>query len=241
MNNTSRLLMIAGIIGLSLITFPSFAQIKYGPKIGFNFSEMPDFTEFIIDQQIYTGYHIGVEGEYKLSDKLFIQSSVLFCKKGSKYVVGNIADGNTEGFTNYQFYSFYADMPIELEYKYVLHKWNIIVLVGPQIGYGIAGKWTASDMTTSNIHFGNESTDDFKPFDFGVTAGAGVEFGRVQVSSHFYYGMRTLSTSSPPLKEKQFSTISISIAYLFGKNKKDYGDYNLRYLNRSKTNKQHRK
>ena len=84
--------------------------------------------------------------------------------------------------------------------------------------------------------------DDLKPFDYGINFGGGVELGRFQISSQYYQGLRTLSTLTPPLKEQKYKVLSISIAYLFGKEKRVYMDYESRYLaDKSSRSKGHRK
>jgi hypothetical protein len=235
-----RLLSLACLVTFSCIANLSFAQIKYGPKVGINFSELPNHTEYIINQEIYNGYHFGAVSEFRLFGNLFLQPGVLISNKGSKYIVGNDTGGNTTGFTNFQFSAFYADMPVNLLYKVGRGSYKFILLAGPQIGYGLTGRWKATYGTESKVHFGNGPEDDIKPFDFGFNIGGGLEAGRFQISSQYYLGLRTLSTLTPPLEEQKFKVITISIAYLFGKDQKVYKDYRSRFLSKHSRNKAHR-
>lgn len=235
-----RILSIAYFIAFTFLADPAFAQIKYGPKAGLNFSELPNYTEYIINQQIYNGYHFGIISEFKLSGKLFLQPGLLISNKGSEYIVGNNTGGNTTGFSNFQFSAFYADVPVNLAYKIGRASYKFLLLAGPQIGYGLTGKWEATYGTESDVHFGNGPEDDLKPFDYGVNIGAGLEAGRFQISSQYYIGLRTLSTVTPPLEEQKYKVLTISIAYLFGKDQKLYMDYESRYLRKHSRNKTHR-
>jgi hypothetical protein len=200
----------------------SFSQIKFGPKVGLNFSELPNYTEYIIDQKICIGYHLGVIAELRLSDVLFLQPGVLISSKGSKYIVGNNTDGSTNGFSDFKFSCLNAEIPLDLIYKFDLPSFKLLLIAGPHFGYGLKGKWESSDGTSSKIHFGNDPVDDLKPFDYGLDLGAGVEVGRIQFSSLYYTGLKTLSTMNPPRKEQKYKVLSISIAYLFGKEKRGF-------------------
>jgi hypothetical protein len=236
-----RLLSIFYFITFSLNTNLSYAQIQFGPKIGLNFSVLPNNTEYIINQHIYNGYHLGAISEFRLFEHLFLQPGVLISNKGSEYNVGNNSFSTTTGLSSFQFSGFYADIPLNLIYKYDLGAFKLFLVAGPQVGYGLTGKWTTSYGTSSNVHFGNDSDDDLKPFDFGINFGGGVQAGRIQVSSQYYLGLRTLSTLSPPLEEQKYKVLSISIAYLFGKDKRDYKDYESKYLQNSSKSKRTRK
>lgn len=217
------LLTLGYLIGFTFNSNLSFAQIKFGPKAGFNISELPNNTEYIIgNHHIYSGYHAGVTADIRLVKELFLQPGVLITNKGSKYVAGNNIDGSTTGFSNFQFSGFYTDIPINLAYKFELRTFKLLLIAGAQLGYGLTGKWKTSDGTTSKVHFGNEPVDDFKPFDYGLDFGAGVEVGRIQITSLYYMGLKSLSTLNPPLKEQKFKVLSLSVAYLFGKEKRTF-------------------
>jgi len=57
----SGLLSTALVIAFALNANLSIAQVKFGPKVGLSFSELPNHTKYIIGgPQIYNGYHIGI-------------------------------------------------------------------------------------------------------------------------------------------------------------------------------------
>ncbi len=242
MKTPFSLLTLVYLIGFTFNANLSFAQIKFGPKAGFNISELPNNTEYIIgNHHIYSGYHAGITADIRLVKELFLQPGVLITNKGSKYVAGNNIDGSTTGFSNFQFSGFYTDIPINLAYKFDLRTYKILLIAGSQLGYGLTGKWKTSDGTTSKVHFGNDPVDDFKPFDYGLDFGAGVEVGRIQITSLYYMGLKSLSTLNPPLKEQKFKVISISVAYLFGKEKRGYKNYRRETCRTYDEPKDHRK
>jgi hypothetical protein len=165
----------------------------------------------------------------------------LITNKGSEYIVGNNTNGSSTEFSNFQFSGVYMDIPLNLIYKFNLRSGKVLLIAGPQIGYGLTGKWKSSNGASAKVHFGNDPVDDLKPFDYGLDFGAGVEFGGFQVSSQYYMGLRTLSNSTPPLKEQKFKTLTISIARLFGKEKRVYKNYRNELCRTYDQHKGHRK
>jgi hypothetical protein len=237
-----RLLSLVYFIAFTFNSNLSFSQIKFGPKVGLNFSELPNNTKYIIGKHhIYNGYHLGVIAELRLFNELFLQPGVLITTKGSKYIVGNNTGGSTTGFSDFQFSCSNAEIPLDLMYKINQGSFKLLLVAGPHFGYGLAGKWEASYGSSSKVHFGNDTVDDLKRFDYGLDFGAGVEFGRIQFSSQYYLGLKTLSTLTPPLKEQKYKVLSVSIAYLFGKGKRVYKDYETEFWRRYSHNKGHRK
>jgi hypothetical protein len=232
-----RLLTIACFFVFIFNSNFSIAQIKFGPKAGLSFSELPNNTKYIIGkQQLYGGYHIGVIAEYRLFEKLFLQPGLLITTKGSKYIVGNDTAGIATGFSDFEFSAIYVDIPLNLVYKFDMGPCKLLLITGPQIGFGIRGRWSASYNTSSKVHFGNGSNDDLKPFDYGLNFGAGFEVGKIQFSSQYYLGLKTLSALSPPLIEQKYKVLTISVAWLFGDDERVYRDYKSIYLRKHRQN-----
>jgi hypothetical protein len=236
-----RFLSLACFIVLALNADLSFAQIKYGPKVGLNFSELPNYNEYIIDQQIYNGYHFGAISEFRIFNNLFLQPGLLISNQGSEYIVGNNTGGTTTGYSNFQFSVFYADLPINLVYKVGRRSFKFLILAGPQIGFGLTGKWEATYGRESTVHFGNGPEDDMKPIDYGFNLGGGLEAGRFQITSQYYLGLNTISTLTPPQEEQKYKILTISIAYLFGKDSREGMDFETRYRQKYNRAKAHRK
>ena len=66
------------------------------------------------------------------------------------------------------------------------------------------------------IYFGTETSDDAKAFDYGLTAGAGVEFKGVQLGVTYSFGLANISK----VKQDDYSTknrvLGISLGYKIG-------------------------
>lgn len=223
------------------ISHHSFSQIRFGPKAGLLLTELPNNTRFITKQKIHPGYAIGAVAEAGLSDRLFIQPGVQLSNRGSGYTAGNTIGGNPADFPEFSFSALYADVSANLLYKPDILSDKFFVLAGPQVGYGLSGKWKTSHGTTSEIHFGTASTDDYKPIDYGINIGAGVEIGNFEISSQYYFSLSTVSASDPPLEEQKYKAVNIAVTYLFMKEKKKYKAMDCRYLYVSKKYKTQRK
>jgi hypothetical protein len=229
------------LLGVLLFnSHPSFSQFKFGPKLGLYFTKLPNDTKFILEQKIHTGYIVGTVVESRLFNNLYIQPGIFISNRGSGYKVGNKKGGIVSGFTNYRFSVFYTDITANFLYKIDLHSYKLFLTAGPHLGYGISGKWTAFDETKSYIRFGTNPTDDYKPFDYGINIGGGLQFGRFQISSQYYLGLHTISPLNPPLVEQKYKALDISITYLFVNEKKKYAAMDCRYLY-IKKHKTHRK
>ena len=53
---------------------------------------------------------------------------------------------------------------------------NLIVNFGPYLGYAISGKYK-NDIADTDIEFGSDDTDKYKPFDMGANIGFGYMLG----------------------------------------------------------------
>jgi hypothetical protein len=237
MKKNARYLSIAFITAITLNSNISSGQVRFGPKVGLNFSELPNNTNFIIgNQHIYNGYHLGAVAELKIFDHLYLQPGVFLTNKGSKYNVANTTSGTATGYSNFQFSCFYTDLQLNFIYNFDFGSFKLFLLSGPQIGLGLNGKWTSTYKSSSKVHFGYDPQDDFKPLDYGINFGGGIEIGRIQFSSQYYVGLKSLSTTIPPLEEQKYKNLSISFSYLFG-NENVYRDYKSKYLSKHKNNK----
>jgi hypothetical protein len=231
MRLTPGFIGIVFFIALAFNTNPCSSQARFGPKVGLNFSKLANSSDYVIgNQQIYNGYHFGAISEFRLYGQLFLQPGILITNKGSKYLIGNDTGGGTTGYSYFQFYTFNADIPLNLKYNFNPGSYRIIFTAGPQIGFGLSGKWTASNRTSSKVHFGNDPNDDLKRVDAGLNLGVGLEVGRIQFSTQYYMGLRSLSPTILNSKEQRFKMLSISIACLFGRETKVRRDYENRYL-----------
>ena len=206
------------------------SQIKIGPEVGLDYSKLSLKMHYIVDnKQVFSGFHIGILTEFKISERLFLRPTCFIATRGSKYIVGSDASQSTTGFTNFQFESLYTYIPVNFIYKVGPRTYKILLILGPEFGCGFKGKWEASGSTSSGLHFGSDTEDDLKQLDFGVNSGVGAEVGRFQYSLQVYYGLRSLTTMTSPDMEQKYRVLALSVGYLFGSSERSYRDYESKF------------
>jgi hypothetical protein len=185
-----------GLLALSLcFVFSAQAQIKYGVKGGFNASSISGFDEFLkfstneegnspanINSKYKSGFHLGLMFQYNFESKFFLQPELLFSNQGStleakiNYEGVKYSDSETSTIN-------YLQLPIYAGYKFNAGpSLDIIAGVGPYLAYGVH----ASDL------FGSSDPGTFdvlKRFDAGLSAMAGVEYDKLQLTLGFDFGL----------------------------------------------------
>jgi hypothetical protein len=89
----------------------------------------------------------------------------------------------------------YIDIPLLARGNMMVRNTVIFIEAGPYAGYGLAGKASIETADTSrswNIHWGKEPQDEFRRFDYGVIAGAGLEWNRFSLEACFAYGIANI-------------------------------------------------
>lgn len=117
------------------------------------------------DLKMLTGFHIGVDYEIGVAPDFYFAPGLQFSTKGT-----NIDFVETKAVLNY------FEVPLNLVYKPLLGDGNLIVNFGPYLGYAISGKYK-DDIADTDIEFGSDDTDDYKPFDMGANIGFGYQLG----------------------------------------------------------------
>jgi hypothetical protein len=140
-----------------------------GVNAGVNFfnQTMKSNGNKVDDLKMLTGFHIGVDYEIGVAPDFYFAPGLQFSTKGTKSEVDNL---ETKKSLNY------LEVPLNLVYKPVLGTGNLIVNFGPYLGYAISGKYK-DDIADTDIEFGSDDTDDYKPFDMGANIGFGYQLG----------------------------------------------------------------
>lgn len=117
------------------------------------------------DLKMLTGFHIGVDYEIGVAPDFYFAPGLQFSTKGT-----NVDFVDTKAVMNY------FEVPLNLVYKPLLGDGNLIVNFGPYLGYAISGKYK-NDIADTDIEFGSDDTDNYKPFDMGANIGFGYQLG----------------------------------------------------------------
>ncbi|WP_320052866.1 porin family protein [uncultured Acetobacteroides sp.] len=179
------------------------AQVKFGPKVGLNFSTM---SMDGVDAKMRTGYQVGMVFQGDIAPNVFIQPSILFSSKGSKY-----DNTDTKVVANY------IDVPVNFGYRINLGGANLNLLAGPYLAYGVGGKVTNDFILATkdrDIKWGTDKDeDDFRPFDMGLNLGGGVEYNNFQISLQYGFGLLNVNADSDFTTKN--GVLSLTAAYLF--------------------------
>lgn len=177
--------MIRFFLSAALITvFFTTAHAQYfGLKGGLTFSNLT--LEEADDRNIRTGYNLGGYVNLPLNSALAFQPELNLTTKGA---VGEYDILFFQG--EYGFNMTYIDAPlagvVRLGSAFELH-------AGPYLGY-LTG---SSFSTEGDFGEGEEEldTDDFNSLDYGLFAGAAVNFGPLQFGARYHYGLNEIADS----------------------------------------------
>jgi len=200
------------------------AQFSVGARAGFNLSNV--YGADTGDSKWKPGFQIGVVGDYALSDAFSLQPGILFSTLGwkvdhssSETIMGETVNIAAKTTTNLN----YIQIPVNAQYKLDLGSMKLLLQAGPYFGFGLGGKLkgeTIFDGKKENIDekikMGNDEV--FKVFDIGLGAGAGLQFGSVQIGLAYQLGFVNLNNMSDIVDTKMYNHgLSLSVTYLFGK------------------------
>jgi len=213
---------------LFLVSMQTFAQVRFGIKAGFNLANMTDKDRngtYSNDYKMKEGFHLGVTAEYSISNNFSLEPGLLYSSKGftkPEYKAG--IDGHTVDEPEIKITSNYLEVPINAIYKINLGSVKILLNAGPYLAYALSGKLKANkiwfgineDQTERKLKIGNQATDDFKALDYGLNAGAGIEFKKISLGLQYGLGLANIAPSSDIGYTLNNKVISLSLSYKFG-------------------------
>lgn len=199
----------------------SFAQ-KFGVKAGLNLSNMlaKDDHETNSDQfKMTPGFHIGPTLEIPINEMISIETGLLLSTKGFKMTE---KDGGDEYKVTAN--PWYIDLQLTPKVSFNVGGPKIYAVLGPYIGIGLTGKFkykeTYNGTTTTDdedILWGSDAEeDDLKRLDFGLVAGAGVEFGFLQIGMSYGLGLANISPYTDEGTKGKNRVLGISVGLKFG-------------------------
>lgn len=173
-------------------------------------------------------FNFGVTMDYKLNESLYITSAVEFVNKGAKFhLVNEHPEGNrTVTFDKSTVCAMYLQMPLHVGYRFnVSQNTNVVVHAGPYIAYGLSGKVELGDkviLKTSEgttvvglndyiVSIGGVSREEetfseeaFKKFDWGLGAGAKLEYNNTNIGVRYDIGLYDLARWDKGVYNKNF-------------------------------------
>lgn len=155
---------------------------KIGIKAGANFSNY--YVHDVSDQDLKTGYHLGVFFKAPINDRVSLQPEVLFSQKGSTlYYRNTFASGTLDLTMNY------IDVPILFRVDVVP---GFYISAGPYMSFLVNA--TVKDMDPNGSTKFEDELDksDFNEFDWGMSGGVGFEIGAFNIGARYNYGLVTV-------------------------------------------------
>jgi hypothetical protein len=146
-------------------------KTTFGVRAGMNFQNIngKDGAGNKLQHDLTTGFNAGINAEMPLGGGMYLQPGILFTQKGAK-----LEQSSDKVKLNY------IDIPVNLVYKPILGKGNMVLGFGPYVGFGLGGKReyanTESDVTFSNETVSSLDYSRFKKVDAGANFLAGYEF-----------------------------------------------------------------
>jgi hypothetical protein len=164
-------------------------ESKFGIKGGVNFSNL--YTKDVDDQNVLTGYTIGVFTQVPLTNWVSFQPELLYTTKGAELEYDNaFVEGTGKFRLNY------IEVPVLLKINLTDH-FNIHA--GPYAAFLVNSKITNED-ANGNINFEDEvDSNDLNKFDYGLAAGLGFDFDNFGIGARYNYGLSTVG------KERSFA------------------------------------
>ncbi len=168
---------------ISFIVFFSFvsvcltyAQTKFGVKIGGNFSTIEETKSDFDDYEPSLGLQVGGFAKFTHSERFNLQSEITYSRKGA-YTKGF---NSQESDSKYQLN--YVNLPILLGYKFA-EKWSF--LFGAEFGYLVSAK-VKREKKSIDI----EDRFSVNKLDFALVAGFEYKLNnQVLVGSRYLYGL----------------------------------------------------
>jgi len=198
--------MVMAISMMFVINF-SQAQIKFGPKVGVNLSNMTLTSSGLSLCPVgKTGMNVGFVSEIPLKNSFVLQPGILYSTKGSNYHFSG---------SELSILPTYIEIPVNVMCKSNMGIMNMLVFAGPYAGIGVGGQ-SNKPAGLNDIMYGSGADSDMKAFDFGMNIGAGFELFAFQLTAQYGFSLTNLAPANLNDKVMKNRVVAFSVAYLIG-------------------------
>lgn len=226
----------AAILLCTCFIFSAKAQLRTAIAGGAHISSVPGNSSPQWDSLNYnyssrTGFHIGLLAETHLfsSNNLYFQTGMYYTNKGRKFSAS--FDSSSSGITKVTGSQFvnYMEIPFNVVFKKDLgKKARLIVGGGPYASFLFSGR------ESKNTYYNNGNVDatentslkiprsqgKYKNMDFGVSALAGIEFGKLFVTANFSKGLSQFYTANTNTGSFKNQVFGATVGFYLNKDKK---------------------
>ena len=200
-----RVVIMLLTIGVPVLPGVAAAQgLAYGAKGGVTLATVSEDS----DVESEWGYRVGLAaGGYvalPLGSRLAIQAEGLFNQKGARADVDDLVTTLKLD---------YIEVPVLLKYAVTRGgARSIHIFGGPSIAFKVRSRATASFGDTT---IDTDEDENIENLDFGVAAGAGVDFGKWSIDGRYTFGLSSLVKSDADEAELRSRAISVLVGVRF--------------------------
>jgi len=196
-----KILLIAVVLFATLSLNTLNAQVKWGFKMGADFSNLKidiggiNANDALKTKRMITP-RLGFIIEVPVNDELFFQTGVFGAMKGIKYDSERDVDGESVSSKEYEVI-LCTDFPISFGYKYDMGEAKLFAMAGPVISYNtystLLYQTDGKDWNNEHETIGTTVLDAYKPLNLGVNVEGGIEVSRFQFTAFYTHGFSNLS------------------------------------------------
>ena len=162
------------------------------------------------ETKLASGARAGLDVDFGIIDtgtvNFSVRPGVHFSMKGSKFEQGLDLGSLLNTTTSFTDHLYYIDVPVLANVGFNAGEFGVFVNAGPYLGFGVGSSRTITNTTSTIATDPSTNTDRsetnlfgdngiYKPFDWGIQLGAGVEFHRVLVGVGTQFGLGNISKS----------------------------------------------
>ena len=202
-------IIAAGLLQLGHVAKAQEAMPRTGIRGGLNVSNL--YVKDVTDRSPRYGFHASLFTQVQLiKGLLYLQPEVGYSTKGltARY---NLLNGNFKGENTFKLD--YLEVPVLATVKLG----NFVDLHG-----GVYGGFLVNSATESKSDIGFGATtlnrDNFNSFDYGLSAGLSIYFGKIMLGTRYNYGLRPVAYTSAAkvfLGDAKNSAAQVSLGFTF--------------------------
>lgn len=213
------------VVLILIVVGTTQAQVRFGVKAGANASGLFNISSVVNEHSPAVNFQIGGIMQYDfwvftLQPELnLVQKSVRLNNAYDKYYLQQYAE-LTEDAPALNYKSTHIELPVNLLYKVNVGKTKIFAEVGPFVSFNLGG--TFNDKIDKYANYADPMP--FHWIDYGVGAGAGLEYKKFQLNAKWNWGLNWIGSKVPNLNETgninvfndmKYLNLSLSLGYFF--------------------------
>lgn len=188
------------------------AQIRFGAKASLGYTSLYQIVDGINVGDHKFGFDAGAMVEFPLSKRFRFQPELLLANRGGKIYLEEI---DRSHYTRLDYYSLV--LPLHIKYLVVDKDATMFVTGGPYIACNLFGN-IKNNFGKRDMTFGRSNEYDIHRFDFGISAGIGVEYKQCIFAVTMYGGLLDrLSDPNNNIPAAYQSSVQFSLGYFINK------------------------